>query len=76
MARKPHPHFTLLFNGISRRDVSAEMGMRRDQERITITFDDALTAELDAHMAAVSTTSRSEAIRNLIGRGLSTIPFG
>lgn len=45
-------------------------------QRITITLDDALAAELDAHMAATSTTSRSEAIRDLIRRGLSTIPDG
>ncbi len=43
-------------------------------QRITIALDDALVAELDAHMAATSGTSRSETIRDLVRRGLSTLP--
>ncbi len=43
-------------------------------QRITIALDDALVAELDAHMAATSGASRSETVRDLIRRGLSTLP--
>ena len=40
--------------------------------RITIALDDALVDELDAHMEATGATSRSETIRDLVRRGLST----
>lgn len=43
-------------------------------QRITIALDDALVAELDAHLELASGTSRSEAIRDLVRRGLSTLP--
>ncbi len=43
-------------------------------QRITIALDDALVAELDAHLEATGGSSRSEAIRDLVRRGLSTIP--
>ena len=43
-------------------------------QRITIALDDALLADLDAHMGDIGGTSRSEAIRDLVRRGLSTIP--
>ncbi|ADZ69875.1 nickel-responsive transcriptional regulator NikR [Polymorphum gilvum] len=45
-------------------------------QRTTITLDDALAAELDAHMAATGATSRSETIRDLVRRGLSTVAGG
>ena len=43
-------------------------------QRLTIALDDALVAELDAHLEAISGTSRSEAVRDLVRRGLATIP--
>jgi CopG family nickel-responsive transcriptional regulator len=43
-------------------------------QRITITIDDELAAELDAHMSAIGASGRSEAIRDLVRRGLATIP--
>lgn len=43
-------------------------------QRITIALDDALVAELDAHLEASGGTSRSEAVRDLVRRGLATIP--
>ena len=43
-------------------------------QRITIALDDALLAELDTHMADIGGTSRSETIRDLVRRGLGTIP--
>lgn len=43
-------------------------------QRITIALDDALVAELDAHMEATGGGSRSETIRDLVRRGLSTLP--
>jgi CopG family transcriptional regulator, nickel-responsive regulator len=43
-------------------------------QRITIALDDALVDELDAHLEATGGASRSEAIRDLVRRGLSTIP--
>ena len=42
-------------------------------QRITIALDDALMDDLDAHMGEIGGTSRSEAIRDLVRRGLSTI---
>ncbi|MEI2385445.1 nickel-responsive transcriptional regulator NikR [Breoghania sp. JC706] len=45
-------------------------------QRITITIDDDLAAELDAHMAATGTSGRSEAIRDLVRRGLATVRSG
>lgn len=41
-------------------------------ERITITLDGDLLAEIDAHMEASGATNRSEAIRDLIARSLTT----
>lgn len=43
-------------------------------QRITIALDDALVAELDAHLEATGGSGRSEAIRDLVRRGLSTLP--
>ncbi|MQT15351.1 nickel-responsive transcriptional regulator NikR [Segnochrobactrum spirostomi] len=43
-------------------------------QRITIAIDDDLAAELDAHMEATGAASRSEAIRDLVRRGLSGRP--
>lgn len=40
-------------------------------QRITITMDDMLVAELDAFMEASGAFSRSEAIRDLVRRGLT-----
>jgi CopG family nickel-responsive transcriptional regulator len=40
-------------------------------ERITITLDGDLLAEIDAHMEASGATNRSEAIRDLIARSLT-----
>lgn len=45
-------------------------------QRITIAIDDDLAAELDAYMQASGATSRSEAIRDLVRRGLSARPGG
>jgi len=45
-------------------------------QRITITLDDELADELDAHMASIGATGRSEAIRDLVRRGLAAIPQG
>ncbi|MDJ0933291.1 nickel-responsive transcriptional regulator NikR [Breoghania sp.] len=42
-------------------------------QRITITIDDGLAAELDAHMTATGVSGRSEAIRDLVRRGLATV---
>ena len=42
-------------------------------QRITITIDDNLAAELDAHMTATGASGRSEAIRDLVRRGLATV---
>lgn len=39
-------------------------------KRVTITLDDDLLAELDAHMDASGATNRSEAIRDLVARSL------
>ncbi|MGR7996746.1 nickel-responsive transcriptional regulator NikR [Xanthobacter sp. ZOL 2024] len=41
-------------------------------QRTTITLDDDLAADLDAYMQATGAMSRSEAIRDLVRRGLST----
>lgn len=43
-------------------------------QRITITLDDDLTAELDGFMAATGGANRSEVIRDLVRRGLSSRP--
>jgi CopG family nickel-responsive transcriptional regulator len=43
-------------------------------QRITIALDDALVAEIDSHLEATGGSGRSEAIRDLVRRGLSTIP--
>lgn len=43
-------------------------------QRITIALDDALVDDLDAHLNAIGASSRSEAIRDLVRRGLATIP--
>ncbi len=43
-------------------------------QRITIALDDALVAELDAHLEVTGGSSRSEAVRDLVRRGLSTLP--
>ncbi|MDZ7909660.1 MAG: nickel-responsive transcriptional regulator NikR [Gemmobacter sp.] len=43
-------------------------------QRITITLDEDLAAELDGFMAATGAQSRSEAIRDLLRRGLATRP--
>ena len=43
-------------------------------QRITIALDDALVADLDAHLETTGSTSRSEAVRDLVRRGLATIP--
>ncbi|WP_321334948.1 nickel-responsive transcriptional regulator NikR [Breoghania sp.] len=43
-------------------------------QRITITLDDALAEELDAHMKATGAAGRSEVIRDLVRRGLATVP--
>jgi CopG family transcriptional regulator, nickel-responsive regulator len=43
-------------------------------QRITIALDDALVAELDTHMAATRGSSRSETVRDLVRRGLLTLP--
>lgn len=40
-------------------------------QRITITIEDELLAELDAHMEASGATNRSEALRDLLRRALS-----
>lgn len=40
-------------------------------QRITITMDDDLVAELDSHIEASGAFNRSEAIRDLVRRGLS-----
>ncbi|WP_428029389.1 nickel-responsive transcriptional regulator NikR [Ancylobacter sp.] len=45
-------------------------------QRITIAIDDELAAELDAYMQETGATSRSEAIRDLVRRGLSARPDG
>ena len=42
--------------------------------RTTITMDDALTTELDAYIERSGAYNRSEAIRDLVRRGLSTLP--
>lgn len=44
--------------------------------RTTITLDDELAIEIDAYIGAASALSRSEAIRDLVRRGLSTRPVG
>ena len=41
-------------------------------QRITITMDALLVQQLDAHMQASGATNRSEALRDLVRRGLST----
>lgn len=43
-------------------------------QRITITLDDDLTRELDGFMAATGGANRSEVIRDLVRRGLSSRP--
>lgn len=43
-------------------------------QRITITLDDALASDLDAHLAGIGGSSRSELIRDLVRRGLATLP--
>ncbi|MBN9019035.1 MAG: nickel-responsive transcriptional regulator NikR [Rhizobiales bacterium] len=45
-------------------------------QRTTIAIDDDLAAQLDAYMQATGAMSRSEAIRDLIRRGLSARPDG
>lgn len=45
-------------------------------KRVTIALDDALIAELDAHTGRIGGTSRSETVRDLVRRGLSTLPRG
>ena len=40
-------------------------------QRITITIDEDLATRLDAHVEAMGASNRSEAIRDLIRRGLS-----
>jgi CopG family nickel-responsive transcriptional regulator len=45
-------------------------------ERITIAVDDELVERLDAHMEATGSTSRSEAVRDLMRRGLLSRPSG
>ena len=42
--------------------------------RTTITMDEELTAELDAYIARSGTANRSEAIRDLVRRGLAASP--
>lgn len=45
-------------------------------QRTTITLDDDLSADLDAYMESTGAVSRSEAIRDLVRRGLSARPGG
>ncbi|GLK70035.1 nickel-responsive transcriptional regulator NikR [Ancylobacter dichloromethanicus] len=45
-------------------------------QRITIAIDDELAGELDGFMQETGATSRSEAIRDLVRRGLSARPDG
>ncbi|HWL59029.1 MAG TPA: nickel-responsive transcriptional regulator NikR [Paracoccus sp. (in: a-proteobacteria)] len=42
--------------------------------RTTITMDAGLTSELDAYIERTGASSRSEAIRDLVRRGLNTVP--